>query len=133
MEEEDETDNKNEKEEEEKKIILDETNSYVYKIIYKEPSNGELYYYCYESINEDKTIKMKCFDEACKSKGIYNSIKKEIIILVQHTIIYEEHCYLKPNFGGEELNLEIFDFIKDSPEITGIEILKSNDNINANY
>ena len=69
---------------------------------------------------------MKCIDELCKSKGIYNSTNKQIIITVQHTIIYEDHCFLKPNFGGgEELNLEIFDFIKDSPEITGIEILKS--------
>ena len=131
MEEDDESEIKSQKEEE-KKIILDETNSYVYKIIYKEPINGELYYYCYESINEDKTINMKCIDEECKSKGIYNSNNKQIIILVQHTIIYEDHCYLKPNFGGEELNLEIFDFIKDSPEITGIEILKSNNNYKIN-
>jgi hypothetical protein len=121
----------NEKEiqkEEKKEIILDETNSYVNNIIYKEPNSGELYYYCFESINPDNTINMKCIDELCKSKGIYNPFNKQIIILVQHTIIYEEHCYLKPNFGGEELNLEIFDFIKDSPEIKGIEILKSKDN-----
>ena len=123
-EEEEESENKNEKEKEEE-IILDATNSYVYKIIYKEPKTGELYYYCYESINEDQTLNLKCIDELCKSKGIYNSTNKQIIITVKHTIIYEEHCYLKPNFGGEELNLEIFDFIKDSPEITGIEILKS--------
>ena len=114
-----------EEEEEESEIILDETNSYVNSIIYKEPSNGELYYYIFESFNEDKTLNMKCIDELCKSKGIYNTVNKQIIILVQHTIIYEEHCYLKPNFGGEELNLEIFDFIKDSPDIKGIEILKS--------
>ena len=130
MEEEDKSENQKEEkeeneEEEESEIILDETNSYVYNIIYKEPISGELYYYIYESINEDKTINMKCIDELCKSKGVYNSINKQIIISVQHTIIYEEHCYLKPNFGGEELNLEIFDFIKDSPDIKGIEILKS--------
>ena len=45
---------------------------------------------------------MKCIDELCKSKGIYNSTNKQIIITVQHTIIYEDHCYLKPNLWGED-------------------------------
>ena len=81
-------------------------------------------------MNEDKTIKMHCIDEICKSKGIYNPENKQIMIISEHTIEYDEHCYFKINFGGSELDLGIFDFIKDSPEITGIEILKSKDNIN---
>ena len=113
---------------EKKEIILDDTNSYVCKIIYKTKS-GELYYYCFEKLNEDYTITMKCIDELCKSKGIYNPKNKQIIILTEHTIEYEAHCYFKINFGGNELDLGIFDFIKDTPEITGIEILKSKDNI----
>ena len=112
-----------------KEIILNETNSYVNQIIYK-TTLGELYYYCFEKMNEDKTIKMHCIDEICKSKGIYNPENKQIMIISEHTIEYDEHCYFKINFGGSELDLGIFDFIKDSPEITGIEILKSKDNIN---
>jgi len=127
-----EEDDESETKKEEKKIILDETNSYVNKIIYKEPINSEIYYYCYESLNSDNTINMKCIDEKCKSKGVYNSTKKQIIISVEHTIIYEDHCYLKPNFGGDELKLEIFDFIKDNPDIKGIEILKSKEKYEKN-
>ena len=127
-----EEDDESEIKKEEKKIILDETNSYVNNIIYKEPINSEIYYYCYESLNNDNTINMRCIDEKCKSKGIYNTIKKQIIISVEHTIIYEDHCYLKPNFGGDELKLEIFDFIKDNPDIKGIEILKSKEKYEKN-
>ena len=125
-------DDESESKKEEKKIILDETNSYVNNIIYKEPINSEIYYYCYESLNKDNTINMKCIDEKCKSKGVYNTSKKQIIISVEHTILYEDHCYLKPNFGGDELKLEIFDFIKDNPDIKGIEILKSKEKYEKN-
>ena len=117
------------KEKESNEIILDDTNSYVNQIIYK-TKLGELFYYCFENLNEDKTIKMHCIDEICKSKGIYNPQNKEISIISEHTIEYDDHCYFKINFGGSELDLGIFDFIKDSPEITGIEILKSKDDIN---
>jgi len=75
---------------------------------------------------------MKCIDEKCKSKGIYNISKKQILISIDHSIIYEDHCYLKPNFGGDELKLEIFDFIKDNPDIKGIEILKSKEKYEKN-
>ena len=112
-----------------KEIILDDSNSYVNQIIYK-TKLGELFYYCFENFNEDKTIEMHCIDEICKSKGIYNPQNKQIIIISEHTIEYDDHCYFKINFGGSELDLGIFDFIKDSPEIRGIEILKSKDNIN---
>jgi len=120
------------KKEEEEKIILDKTNSYVNNIIYKEPINSEIYYYFYESLNNDNTINMKCIDEKCKSKGIYNISKKQILISIDPSIIYEDHCYLKPNFGGDELKLEIFDFIKDNPGIKGIEILKSKEKYEKN-
>ena len=119
---------KDEEEKKEKQIILDETNSYVCKIIYKTKS-GELNYFCFEKFNEDNTITMHCIDESCKSKGMYNTKNKQIIIITEHSIEYEAHCFFKINFGGKELDLEIFDFIKDSPEVTGIEILKSKDNI----
>ena len=119
------------KEKESNEIILNDTNSYVNQIIYK-TALGELFYYCFENFNEDKTIKMHCIDEICKSKGIYNPKNKQISIISEHTIEYDDHCYFKINFGGSELDLGIFDFIKDSPEITGIEILKSNDDLNIN-
>ena len=115
-------------EEKEKEIILDDTNSYVYKIIYRVKS-GELNYYCFEKLNEDDTITMHCIDELCKSKGIYNPKNKQIVITTEHSIEYEEHCFFKINFGGKELDLEIFDFIKDNPEIKGIEVLKMKDDI----
>ena len=131
MEEEEDESNEIKKEdikEEEKEIILDDTNSYVYKIIYRSKS-GELNYYCFEKLNEDETITMHCIDELCKSKGIYNPKNKQIMIILEHTIEYEEHCFFKINFGGKELDLEIFDFIKDNPEITGIEVLKMKEEI----
>ena len=119
-----------EKEKEEKKEIqLDESNSYIYQIIYK-VKKVELYYYTFDKFNDDNTITMNCIDELCKSKGIYNYTNKQIMIISEHSIPYEDHCYLKTNFGKNELDLEIFDFIKDNPDITGIEILKSKDNVN---
>ena len=117
--------NKNINKEKESSIILNEENSYVYSIIYKEliNENENIYYYYFENFNEDQTINMKCIDNKCQSKGIYNISNKQIKIIFNHNILYEEHCYLKDNFG-DEMNLNIIDFIKDNP-IKGIEILKS--------
>ena len=119
--------NKNNSQKEEQTIILNETNSYVYCILYKDKNqmNENLYYYCFESYNEDNKINMKCFDKKCESKGIYNLLTKQIIIMNNHSIPYEEHNYLKINYEEDELNLNIIDFIKDSPSIKGIEILKN--------
>jgi len=112
----------NEKEKEEK--LFTEIDSIIYSIIYKEPLNDNINYYHYENIIEENKINMKCADELCKSKGIYNISNKEITILVNHSISYEEHCYNEIYFEGAVSNLNLIDFIKDSPNYKGMEIKK---------
>ena len=109
---------------EEEEELYNEIDSVINSIIYKEPIKENINYYCFESNIEDNKIKMKCADEHCKSKGIYNITNKEIKILVNHSILYEKHYYYEIFFEREVSNLNLIDFIKDSPTYKGLEIKK---------